>query len=669
MSDLDDVLQERLHSLEQGAPVEQVAANLPGDSSELAPLIHLADNVRKVPHPEPGVRPRLVGAQQGWPVGEPPRATQRHARPADRRSTGRIVLAASLAGVLLIAFMCVFGLLAAGMWMSGPNAANTALLMDVSGSVEVARSSAPETWQVVQEGQKVRQGDSICTAVNGAATLLFFEGSRATLEPGTQIQLATLDGSWGNVLKVVMQQTSGKTTHSVVPFRKASSLYQVKTLSSVTNVHGTVFRVAVARFGETRVAVDTGEVQVSNDATEVMLVSGQATTAFPDQSLDDPAYEFTLKGILNSGENGMWLVNGVAFKINAQTYIEDDVNPGNFVSVEGRFLEDGTRVADRIETVDNKKTRSSFTGTIDSMGQPAWMISGTPIVVTSASKVEEGLQVGDAVKVTFVVLENNDWWAEKIEPLEEDEDDGTPYPEPSPSTTITPTVTVTPTITMTPTVTVTPTVTITPTVTPIPSATITPTVTPTATLPIDCTGANPHPTGMKLAQRYGVPYEEIMGWFCQHYGFGEIDLAYGLAQQYGVPVEDIFALRASGLGWGEIKKRVPGMAVTPTPVPPGDPNATPGAPSDTPEASCNPKKPHPQAAGLAARYGLAPAEVMKWFCQGYKYADIDKAYSLSFQYGKPVADILAMRASGMGWGPIEKQLQGAPPSNNNKKKP
>ena len=38
---------------------------------------------------------------------------------------------------------------------------------------------------------------------------------------------------------------------------------------------------------------------------------------------------------------------------------------------------------------------------------------------------------------------------------------------------------------------------------------------------------------MKLAQRYGVPYEEIMGWFCQHYGFGEIDLAYSLSRQIG----------------------------------------------------------------------------------------------------------------------------------------
>jgi hypothetical protein len=70
---------------------------------------------------------------------------------------------------------------------------------------------------------------------------------------------------------------------------------------------------------------------------------------------------------------------------------------------------------------------------------------------------------------------------------------------------------------------------------------------------------------MKLAQRFGVPYEEIMGWFCQGFGFGEIDLAYGLSQQYGVPVTEIFGMRSSGMGWGEIKKAL-------SQVPPLDPD-------------------------------------------------------------------------------------------------
>jgi hypothetical protein len=96
--------------------------------------------------------------------------------------------------------------------------------------------------------------------------------------------------------------------------------------------------------------------------------------------------------------------------------------------------------------------------------------------------------------------------------------------------------------------------TLTPTITPTPTVTPTPGLTPTADP--NCTGAQPHPTGMTLAERYGVPYEEIMGWFCQGFGFGEIDLAYSLSQVSGLPVADIFAMKSSGMGWGEIKQQL-----------------------------------------------------------------------------------------------------------------
>ena len=56
-----------------------------------------------------------------------------------------------------------------------------------------------------------------------------------------------------------------------------------------------------------------------------------------------------------------------------------------------------------------------------------------------------------------------------------------------------------------------------------------------------------------------------MGWFCQHYGFGEIDLAYGLSNETGVSVTDTFALKAGGMGWGNIKKALRNGMITPTP--------------------------------------------------------------------------------------------------------
>ncbi len=78
---------------------------------------------------------------------------------------------------------------------------------------------------------------------------------------------------------------------------------------------------------------------------------------------------------------------------------------------------------------------------------------------------------------------------------------------------------------------------------------------PAGTIEGVCTGTEQHPTGLKLAQRYGVSYEEIMGWFCQyHLGFGEIDEGYSLSLQTGKPAAEIFSMRLSGMGWGEIKQ-------------------------------------------------------------------------------------------------------------------
>jgi hypothetical protein len=66
-----------------------------------------------------------------------------------------------------------------------------------------------------------------------------------------------------------------------------------------------------------------------------------------------------------------------------------------------------------------------------------------------------------------------------------------------------------------------------------------------------CVGADPHPTGERLAQEYGVDYTEIMTYFCEGFGFGEIMLAYNIANaiEEVSDVEEVFSLRRD-MGWG-----------------------------------------------------------------------------------------------------------------------
>jgi uncharacterized membrane protein YgcG len=78
--------------------------------------------------------------------------------------------------------------------------------------------------------------------------------------------------------------------------------------------------------------------------------------------------------------------------------------------------------------------------------------------------------------------------------------------------------------------------------------------TPPATAQVTCGGPNQHPVATRLADAFGVSYDEVMGWHCKGYGFGEIAKAYLLAEKTGKTPDEFFEMRASGKGWGQIVK-------------------------------------------------------------------------------------------------------------------
>lgn len=145
------------------------------------------------------------------------------------------------------------------------------------------------------------------------------------------------------------------------------------------------------------------------------------------------------------------------------------------------------------------------------------------------------VEVGDTVEVQGGLVAERILRADTIEVTEEEE----PTPTATPTGTVTPTVTVTPTLTATPVV------------------TGTPTVTATATFDKQgfyCRNLDvPHPVGSRIAERYGVPYEQVMTWFCQdRMGFGEIMLALQTAKLTEEEPDEVVTERVSGKGWGNI---------------------------------------------------------------------------------------------------------------------
>ena len=812
MNKQDELLEQKLSALESGAPLEKVLSNLPEEETELASLIRLAYTVRNVLHPE--IAQEKVQVQRQTLQTQARRLQHNTSDPfASLRAwaaglpalRGTAPWALPLAAVAAIVLVCMVGsaVLGTGLWLGGLRGAQTARLMDVNGQVQVFSPGDPGFWQAASSDERVQAGQRIRTMEHSSATLVFADGSRTTLGPQADVALTRLDRSWNGVIHVLLTQSAGKTSHSVVPFEGKQSSFMVQTPSGILSVHGTNFDVGVAAQGNSFFAVNSGQVLVANEATELFLNPGQATAAQPGGALEAASYQFQIQGVLSQMQGSVWTVSDVRFTILAETLISDVPEIGQNVQVTGRVLEGGEWVADSIEPVDEDEASeesSTFVGVVQAKDGTTWQIGEWSVSIDSQTEISLGVQVGSTVRVSFTQTEDGLWVAQKIELLENDEDISTPTPGPTPDTQAMPSLgfeddeleiedcdaspagsydftgvlrnngsepkdyaagvelayqvikgaefvdsvelspstweriesgdevtfnihvelnaawqnapeesevkirvfvaneinrpdhlpaRLTATIstecgeeedeTQTPTATLAASATQTPGPSPTPTASSTPGPSPTAYT--NCTGAQPHPTGVKLANRFGVTYEEIMGWFCQGFGFGEIDLAYDLSRQSGVPVADIFALRRSGLGWGEIKKLLSGLptgtitptttvtatiTATPDPFLTPTPTGTPG-PSATPgSTNCTGADPHPTGVKLANRFGVTYEEIMGWFCQGFGFGEIDQAYDLSRQTGIPVANIFAMRSSGMGWGEIKKQLLGKP---NDKDKP
>lgn len=66
----------------------------------------------------------------------------------------------------------------------------------------------------------------------------------------------------------------------------------------------------------------------------------------------------------------------------------------------------------------------------------------------------------------------------------------------------------------------------------------------------------PHPLAAKIAERYGVKQDTVMGYFCDGFGMGAIMLALKTSQIKGFDTSVVALLdaRASGIGWGNIWK-------------------------------------------------------------------------------------------------------------------
>jgi hypothetical protein len=513
MSELDDLLQKKLEAIERRAPSRKRPKGLTGDAAELESLVYLAASLRSMPHP------RLEAEASQAMQQKLLKTASLTMRPQNRVSPFNLswLLKPGLAGLTLV-FISVLVLVFGGVWLSGPSVARTATLRDFSGHVQVADRTNAE-WKDVTAGTVLSVGQQLRTLDGSTATVQFFDGTRTSLAADTSLVFEEMSGGWRTELQVKLSQPYGLTNHEVVALVGKNSHFIVDTPAGTAAVRGTAFSVAVAPQGASYISVDNGSVQVANDLGQVALQSGQGTAILPSQVPAAPAYTFTLDDkLIVQADGSLGLANSF-YAITPSTFSVSNLQPGASVQVTGRILADGQWVVDILQPAKEENGKFSFKGVVAEMSPESWTIGGIPVQIDPFTKWDAAIEIGDTVEVKVIILGNGGWKAMEIVAIV----------EPIPAETIQEGI-----------------------ATQEPDKTV---AAPEALPPVNCTGAEPHPEAQTLALRYGVDSTEIMGWFCQGFGFGEIDLAYSLSREPGAPsVADIFALRADAMSWGEIRQ-------------------------------------------------------------------------------------------------------------------
>jgi len=271
---LDQVIDRCIDDITAGRrSVADCLAAFPEHREDLAPLLMAAAAVRSLP-PVPDRTPDR--ARRAAFMNELARTPQqsRHrgprlALPRFDGLRGRVLAFASVAApataVAVLALALMLG--------RGSTPASASTLTVFAGSVEQERDG---TWQLIADGDTLREGARLRTTADGRAMLTFPDGSTATLAPTTELVLERVRVN--GVRDVILDQRSGRLWNDVVADARIGATYVVRTNGVVTTVTGTVFETAVTD-GETAVTTAAGVVSVAAGSDAIEVARGESVRA------------------------------------------------------------------------------------------------------------------------------------------------------------------------------------------------------------------------------------------------------------------------------------------------------------------------------------------------------------------------------------------------------
>lgn len=129
----------------------------------------------------------------------------------------------------------------------------------------------------------------------------------------------------------------------------------------------------------------------------------------------NPANTFTLIGHVESIDESIWTVNGQDIGVTDITEVDDGIIGGSLVRVEGIILQDGSLQAEEIILIEDQPGAPfDITGVVQQIGDESWKISDLDVSLDENTLIDEGLVIGELVRVRGWILKDNTWLASSI---------------------------------------------------------------------------------------------------------------------------------------------------------------------------------------------------------------------------------------------------------------
>jgi len=171
---------------------------------------------------------------------------------------------------MLVLFILVVSALV-GCGQASPTPSTLTILSITEGDVFVMKAGT-DSWVEAQVGMSLEDGDMIKTGDDSSAEITFFDGSTVELQPGTEIEVVSLDISADTgSTTVTLEQTIGATISRVINIIDPASRYEVETSEGAAVVRGSVMVVCVTGDGTSWIANQKGNIWTRAQGVELQV--------------------------------------------------------------------------------------------------------------------------------------------------------------------------------------------------------------------------------------------------------------------------------------------------------------------------------------------------------------------------------------------------------------